>query len=232
MRRTGCGCLFAMVLLVALGLGALVGADILAARFATHASNAELGRHGAANPQVHFRGFPFLTQLARKRFGAVDVTATSLTHDGLTVHDVRLHLRDVRPATRSSGSTALDVGSLAGSFALPYASVESKAGLPAGSLSTSGGRVRVARTLSVLGYDVEVSGLGDVRVEGDQLVIRPTEVSLPGGIGDSVATALARQIQVRYPLTGLPSGMQVTGVRPTPTGLAVTVTGSKVHLTS
>lgn len=230
MRRTGCGCLVAALLVAALGIGLLIGVDRVAVRIATHASNVELGRNGAQQADVHYRGFPFLSQLVRKRFGRVDATAASLTHDGLTVQDVRLHLRDVSPATDAGGQTVLDVGSLTGSFALPYSSVEARAGLPAGTLSTSGKRVRVARTVSVLGNDVAVSGVGEILVEGDQLVIRPTDVSLPGGVGDSVATAVARQIQVSYPLTGLPAGLQVTGVRPTPTGLAVTVSGSRVHL--
>ncbi len=232
MRRTGCGCVVAAALVVAVAVGAVIGADRIAARLAGAATDAALARHGVQHAQAHYRGFPFLTQLARKRFDRVDVTATTLTHDGLTVQDVRLHLRDVHPATGVAANTSLDVGALTGSFALPYATVTAKAGLPAGSLSSSGDGVRVARTVSVLGSDVAISGVGQVRVEGDQLVIRPTKVSLPGGVADSVASAVARQIEVRYPLTGLPAGLQVTAVRPTPTGLVVTVAGTRVRLTT
>lgn len=215
--------------LVALAL-LLVLADRAAAVVVSRQATSRLAAQGATDPHVTVQGFPVLPDLVRRSVPAAHVTAASLDVAGGTLRHVDAELHDVRLAGSGQVSSArLDATAL-----VTWAQVEQSAGLPSGSLSAQGDRVKVRVSLPVAGADLAVSALADVAVDGRDVVITPDQLSV-GGSGELAATladAVKRRATYRAPVPDLPRGIELAGVTVTPDGVRVHVTGSDVVLGS
>lgn len=221
MRR---GCLTSLLTSLALLVAVLVGVDRLGCFLAERGVAAELGRRGATGADVHISGFPFLTQLGRRHFSDVTIESDSWTRESLSVGRVTARLHDVRASSADAGH----VGSVVATALVPYATIEARAGLPAGSLRQDGTRVRVTRTVTVLGRRLTASGSATIGVRNGALLIAPSSVTLPGPVPQAVTDAALRSLTLRYSLTGLPLGLRVQRLTVAPTGVVVTVTGSSL----
>jgi hypothetical protein len=220
-----------VVLVVVLGL--LVGAAVIADRVAlgiaedTVASRLEESRFGGA--EVDIPGFPFLTQVARNRYGTIGITAAEyVTAEGDRLTDVHGELGD---ASVEGGSSVL-ARSARLNAVVPFESVQRR--LPAGrlQLSLAGDLVRVSRTIEVLGRSYTPSATATVEVRGDQLVVEPVDVDLPGAgpVDDLVLDAAREQLTLSYPVVGLPAGVRLERVDVVGDGFRVHLTGSDVRL--
>lgn len=210
----------AVVLVLAVALDRV--AVVLAEREIERRASADVGVTVGA--QVH--GFPFLTQLARRRLKHVTLRGGLLgVAGGFTVSELHADLRDVDvsdPAVPVAGAMQID-------GVLPFELVEDRLRLPAGSLRPAGpDAVRVTRSVEVGRRTVSASGVARVRVEGGNiLVVAPEQVTVAGS---RVRGRVADAVVVRYVVRGLPptTRLQVLGV--TAEGFRVRVEGNGVRL--
>lgn len=214
--------LVALVLLVLLA----VGGDRLAARLAAGQAESQLASRGVSDPHVDIHGFPFLTQALRKDFGHVTVTASAVRRGELTAHDVHADLRDVRVLSTSSGTA----GRVTGDGVVPWSEIATVADLPVQLSAGPGGTARVTGSVQVLGQTLSVTADAELAVVDDEIRIRPTRVSLAsGGLLDAALTrTIEQQLELAYPIRGLPSGVQVTSLTAEPDGVRAHVTATDV----
>jgi hypothetical protein len=115
---------------------------------------------------------------------------------------------------------------------VPFASVQRR--LPEGGLrlSAEGDQVRVTRTFEALGQTFGASATARVRLDGDRLVVEPTEVTVPGSgpIDDAVTDVARDRVRLEYPVTGLPPGFRLDGVEVVQSGFRVRLSGRDVLL--
>jgi hypothetical protein len=99
-------------------------------------------------------------------------------------------------------------------------------------LSADGRQLRIRHALDVLGQRVDTVTTADVRVDGDELVVRPSRVEVPGaGPADDAVSALVRdRLAFRVPIDGLPTGIRLERVTVAPTGFELLLTGHDVVL--
>lgn len=217
-----------LVLLVVLLLLA-VGADRVAEKVAVDRAETRLRAEGVADPQVSVSGFPFLTQLAQRRFTEVTMTAPSLDSSAGSARDLHVDARDVEVP---QGGTAR-AGSVTASGLVTYAEVLRKAGTRGVHLEPAGaGRVRLRGTAEVLGQSVPVAALGRVHTAGRTLKVVPSGFQVGGaelGIG-ALPSSVIDRFTLTYPLRDLPSGLTVKSVQPRPTGFRVVLTGTDVSV--
>jgi hypothetical protein len=235
-----------MVLTVVVVLGGLVvAADRLAVAYTESqaAQKIKSAKGLTSEPSVSVKGFPFLTQLLARDLDEVTVSVENVTTsaDGaltggaqpLRVARFTADLHSVRINGDLSGAVA---DAATGTALIPYAEVTK---LVAAQLS---GTVSDA----AVGYaGTNGSGQGQVRVSGSVRIpflgsqqlsgVAPVEIRN----GDSVALSLPSEAAgliggesaMSWPLSGLPSGITLSGVQAKPQGLEVSLNGNHVQLT-
>jgi hypothetical protein len=214
----------AVVLLLLIGLAVLL--DRVAVGVAEERVATELVSRGAlqAAPQVDIAGFPFLTQAIG---GSYDDVRISLTADELgqpegTRADLSLHGVHVPLSAAVTGSLSeVPVDRIDGTATLSYALLSAQLGHDT-QLARTGDRLRITRTVEVLGRRVRLTAVGQVTLDGGDLVVDVQEaagagVEVPGFLLDRAADLL----DLRYPVPVLPFGLQVTSVRPAAEGVDV-----------
>ena len=203
-----------------------VGGDRLAARLAAGQAEKELVSRGVADPHVEIHGFPFLTQALRKKFDHVTVTASSVRRGELSASDVHADLRDVRVTSSSSGTAA----EVTGDGVVPWSEIATVADLPVTLSAGPDGTARMTSSVQVLGQTLSVTADASVAVVDDEIRIRPTRVSLAsGGLLDAALTrTVERELELAYPIRGLPSGVKVTSLSAEAEGVRAHVTATDV----
>jgi len=203
-----------LVVLVVLA-GLLVGLDRLAAWGVSQqlAQRAQRSQGLAQTPTVVIHGFPFLTQVARGRYGHVDVVARGVSREGVRVDTVsvaaygvqvntldalRGRLREV-PVQRADGSAFLTFADLS---ALVRSRTEGVV-----SLSGDAGRLRVSASVGALGVSTGVTAEVAASVRNGRLRLTP----LPGAldalpVGGERARSL---LTLDLPLPALPFGINL-----------------------
>lgn len=219
-----------LVTLVVVGLLA-IGGDRVAHLVATHEAEQRLAAAGFTDPSVDVPGFPFVTQLVRRRFGEVDLSTAGVTvsrgrADDLdaTAHDVAL-----------SGGNRVTVGRLSAQATIGYAEVLHRVSRTGLRLRAAGNRqVELRRDVTVLGQTLAVVARGRVDARGATLRVTPTSFSLEGGgaVDARLTQTLTEQLSLHYRVRGLPAGVRIDGVTPTARGFLVQASGHDVTFTS
>jgi hypothetical protein len=208
--------------------GAAVAADRVAEHLAAGEAESRLASKGLSDPQVDVGGFPFLTQLAARDFGDVQVTGSALAVAGGRAQDVTVTGHDV---TAPAGGD-VTVGRLDGVGLVTYDEVVARSGVPDITIEPSDrpDRVRMRGSVDVLGETVEVVADSTVRARGDRVQVTPRSFELAdgGSVGGSLAAQLADRFTVSYRLQDLPEGIDLRGVRATDDGFLVRVHGRDV----
>jgi hypothetical protein len=222
MRPVGC-LVTGIVALAALALaGDRLAEEVAENRLADEAQ-AELG----SRPDVEIAGFPFLTQLAARRFGRVEVTAPAVSKQGVEVADVRLVFRGVNVTSLSQAR----VDTAVGTGVVSLATMQQEAADAGIKLSRADGSIRAAGEVHVFGRDVDVSAVGSVSTADNTIVFTPEKFSAEG-VPPRIADAIAKQIgsawNVRVPVEGLPAGVRVDSVRVVDEGLEVRLSGQNL----
>ncbi|MFB6631181.1 DUF2993 domain-containing protein [Streptomyces sp. NPDC056362] len=219
-----------LILAVVLG-GILVGIDRLAVSYAESEASSRVKLSGtrADAIDVDIKGFPFLTQVADKRFDEVDVKATGVRASAgdkdIRVGELTMALRDVTVTGDWAGAKA---GSARGTALISYPDLTAASDRGATVAYGGDGKVKVTGSVKILGRSLTRSVLSTVTVvDGDTLKVRADEVPGEGipGVEDLVRERTDFQRSI-----GRIAGMKVEKVEPRPDGLAVTVTGSDVVL--
>lgn len=232
-----------MVLLVIL-LGLLLVADRVGVSVASRAAASQLQKalRTAHQPAVELGGFPFLTQVLSGRYDRVEVRAGQASAAGVTLTTLDATLVGARvPPSQALLRTVAEVPveQLRVRGTVSYAELArladerldlapSAAGL---SLSPAGDRVQVTGTVEALGQTVVVTALSRVEVVHGDLLVTAESYRVGGTNTDPrIIRALDDRLDVRVPVEGLPSGLQVRQVQVRPEGLSVLATAVDVML--
>ncbi|MCS0638055.1 DUF2993 domain-containing protein [Streptomyces sp. LP05-1] len=118
-----------------------------------------------AAPEVSIGGFPFLTQLARRRLDDVTVTVPDVGASRVTLAQVTARARDVRIDGQGlTGFTGLRVADLHGRVLLSFADMNRELGASQVTFSRLGNdRVLARGTLPVAGQDLRVRADASIR---------------------------------------------------------------------
>ncbi|MER8236409.1 DUF2993 domain-containing protein [Streptomyces sp. NPDC094049] len=219
-----------LIVAVVLG-GVLVGIDRLAVAYAESeaAGRVKLAAVTSDSLDVDIKGFPFLTQVADKRFDEIDVKVSGVrTTAGdrhLRIGELTVSLRDVTVTGDWSGAKA---GSADGTALVSYADLTAASERQATVAYGGDGKVKVTGGVEVMGRTLTRTVVSTVTVvNGDTIRVRADEV--PGEGIPGIEGLVRQRTDFERPI-GAIAGMKVTKVEPRPEGLAVTVTGRNVVL--
>lgn len=224
-------------------LGILVGLAALADRgLAVVAGNATAAtiktREGLReDPDVTFRGFPFVTQAVRGEFERVDVTVRDLVREGLTVDRIDATLEGVEidlGEAINGRVTAVPVAEGEATVRVTYADLTAYLASKPGNLrvTTREGRPVVLSTFGIPGLgQVEVFGTPTVKVQGANVRVTVGNVRLAaGGSGLTASLAAAAGVRASFtiPLEELPFGIELRSAELTGDALVLNATASGI----
>jgi LmeA-like phospholipid-binding len=224
-----------LIVVVVIG-GLFVAADRVAVYIAESkaADKIKSSQGLTSTPNVSIKDFPFLTQVARKDLGEVDVDVDGVTTNagsGETVRVTKLHavLHDVHISNNFSSATA---DRATGSAHISYQDLSAAAGsgITVGYAGKDGaGQNEVKLSGSVLGFTLTATSTIAI-VNGD--TIRLHAETIPGGNLPGWEEQVRRRTDVDRKINGLPNGLHLEKIEVTPSGIDVSVTGTNVALTS
>lgn len=222
----------AVVVLVALAtvLVVLVAADRLAPRLIGDRVASTLQTElGSDRPVVRFGGFPFLTQVATRRYRRISVIARNVPVTGtagrLTVDEFDGTLTDVRP---DASYRTITVGHFSGSATLGYSHLTSFVGTPV-SYDRSGSNGAGFVTMA-LGGEITMIGKPALDAQSNQLYLVRTQFRIAGRLlPGSPPSDLSNQL-FRFPLPEMLAGTHLTAVQARPNGLVLTGSGNHITL--
>jgi hypothetical protein len=216
-----------LIALVVLALLAVVG-DRVAHKLATDEVQRRLVDAGMTSPQVDVHGFPFLTQVLKRSFDDIDVSATSVQIGTGRAVDVSGTGHDVRVPKNGVAT----IGRLTGHGTITYAEVLRQVNRPGLTLRSAGsGQVELKQEVSVLGLTYSAVARGRVTAKGDTVSVTPTSVQLAGGgaIDQGISGLIADRLTVSYRIRGMPAGVQIDRITPNAAGFVVDVSGTNVR---
>lgn len=214
-----------MVGLVVLA-GLLAVADRVAAAVAANAvADQVVAAADLVSADVSIDGFPFLTQALGGRYDSVSVVARGVVAGDLTVDRLDATLTGVSVPLSDVLSGAVGqvpVASVQATALVGYDELARRSGDRRLTIAPEGDRLRVSGTVSVLGQTVSASALSSVRVDGGAVVVTAQSYSVGDAAASAAVTdALGGRFDLRIPVTDLPYGLQVSGVRVSPAGVEV-----------
>jgi hypothetical protein len=217
-------------------LGLLVGLLALADRGMAYVAGNQTARQVRIHeglredPDVTFRGFPFVTQAVHGRFRTVDVTVRDYERGGITIDRIDARLRGVKvnlskalhgrvdavPVDEGTATLRLSYGDLAQFLAQRPGNIR---------LTVRGGQVFVTSSYGI-------TGVGQVDVEGTPTVkVTPTSVQVivsnvhvltgPTALSAAAAATAGKRSSFTIPMEGLPFGIAVESATLTGTALVV-----------
>ncbi|MFG2294142.1 DUF2993 domain-containing protein [Streptomyces sp. NPDC048603] len=217
--------------------GLFVAADRLAVGYAEDRIAEKIrssGHGGADGTEVEIDGFPFLTQAMSHRLDRVEVRLKGVqttTSDGhrmrISQLDTRFH--DVKLSGDYSGGTANRAD---GTARVTYEDL-TKASKSGATVAYGGspGKVKVTAGVSLLGRTITRSVISTITlVDGDTVRVRADEV--PGEGIPGIEEMIREKTDFDRELEGLPAGLTLSSLTSDKDGLALTLTGSRVSLTS
>lgn len=215
-----------LVVTVVVLAGLLAVADRVGASLASAAVEEQvLASSSLQSADVSIGGFPFLTQAISGRYDSVSVAARGVAAGEVTVDRLDATLTGVEAPLSSVLSGSVDevpVSSVRAVALISYSELSRRSGDRRLTVAPAGDRLRVTGSASVLGQTVSASALSTVRVEGGALVVTAESWSVGDAAASSaVSRALGGRFDLRIPVTGLPYGLGITGVRVTADGVSV-----------
>jgi hypothetical protein len=218
----------ALLVVVLLLVGLAVVADRVAVGMAEDKVAEQLAAKGGLQgaPTVEIAGFPFLTQAVAGRYDDVRITLTAdeLGQPAGTRADIALHGVHVTLTDVLSGSVEkVPVDRVDGTATLSYALLSAQLGGDT-TLRPEGDRLRITKTVEVLGHTLPLTAVGTVSLKGNQLVV---DVDKAAGAGVDVPGFLVSRVSnlldLRYDIPALPFGLTLTAVHPAADGVDLEV---------
>jgi hypothetical protein len=231
-------------LLVVVGIVAALGygADRLAAHVAADriASIVKTDANLAQTPHVTVKGFPFLTQAISGHYRRIDVTATDIFQTGqlpgsvlqLTFADVRIPLSTVL----SGKVNSVPVGTVTGSVTVPFANLQAAADVPGLSILSGvigADELKVSEVVKAPTGNLTVLLTALVTAHLDSIVVTPIDLTTANGtpVPAQVKTAVLAEAVLSVKLPGLPTGVGITAVSVSNTGVLVFLHAVNLTLT-
>ena len=202
-----------LVVLVVLLLGVDRAGDYAAEK--TVADRLQASQNLRRTPEVDIAGFPFLTQVAHRRFEKVTIVTRGVPVEAadrtLTLSRLTFVLGDVRA---EQGFTRFRATTNRARARASYAELSRALGL---TVSYAGqGTVRAGKQITVAGQKIDPSLTVRPRIVDGSLAF--DDASTGAGVPDAV---IRQALQLRVPLTQLPFGARATSLTADPRGLVV-----------
>lgn len=219
-RRSRRGVIIFLVTLAVLA-ALFVIADRVAVRYADNQFASQVQSQGGLSnkPTVNIEGFPFLTQLAARKFNEVQLSAATEKAGPVVIENLHATMRNLQLI---NGFSSARVGTLNGSGLITFASVAKAADVPG--LKLSALNSTEAKATINLGF---ISGSGVVRVTKAGANKINIAVVNAGGIPLS---ALGGLNNMTITIPGLPMGLNVQSITMTRQGILVHIVGKNVTL--
>lgn len=214
------GLIIFLVTLVVLAV-LFVIADRVAVRYADNKFASQVQTQGGLSnkPTVNIEGFPFLTQLAARKFNEVKISAATEKAGPVVIENLHATMHDMKLI---NGFSSAQVGSLNGTGLITFGSLAKAADVPG--LKISALNSTEAKVTIDLGF-ISGSGVAKVTKAGANKI--NIAVVNAGGIPLS---ALGGLNNMTITIPGLPMGLDVQSVTMTQQGILVHITGHNVTL--
>jgi predicted flap endonuclease-1-like 5' DNA nuclease len=219
-RRRRRGVIIFLVVLAVLA-ALFVIADRVAVRFAENQFASQVQSQGGLSnkPTVSIEGFPFLTQLAARKFNEVQLSAATEKAGPVVIENLHATMHDMQLI---NGFSSARVGSLNGTGLITFGSLAKAANVPG--LKISPLNNTEAKVTIDLGF-ISGSGVAKVTKAG------PNKINIAvvnaGGIPLS---ALGGLNNMTITIPGLPRGLNVQSVTMTQQGILIHIIGKNVTL--
>jgi predicted flap endonuclease-1-like 5' DNA nuclease len=219
-RRRRRGLIIFLITLVVLAV-LFVIADRVAVRYADNQFASQVQSQGGLSnkPTVNIEGFPFLTQLAARKFNEVQLSAATEKAGPVVIENLHATMRNMQLI---NGFSSARVGSLNGTGLITFGSLAKAANVPG--LKISALNNTEAKVTIDLGF-ISGSGVAKVTKAG------PNKINIAvvnaGGIPLS---ALGGLNNMTITIPGLPMGLNVQSVTMTQQGILVHIIGKNVTL--
>ena len=187
------------------------------------------------DPDVTFRGFPFVTQAVRGEFEEVDVTVRDLERDGVVVERIDATLRGVEVDLNDALNgrvSAVPVDRGEATLRLSYGDVNQYLTRRPGNirLVVRDGKPYVVSSFGVPGVgQLDVEGTPTVRVTKTSVRVSVSGVHPVTGsttLNDALARAAGVRASFTIPLDDLPFGIEVSGAELTESAMLVDATAT------
>lgn len=146
---------------------------------------------------------------------------------------------DLRDVSMTAEDVVLDasevtMGAVVLEGVVPFAAVAQDVGPRTRLEPADDGRVRMIRTVQVLGRDIEVSGTGEVEAVDGKVVVEPSTVDVggPRWFERALARGGAPLLSTEQQIEGLPPGLSLQEVDVVQGGFAVRLSGEDVVFAS
>jgi ABC-type lipoprotein release transport system permease subunit len=214
-RRRG-PMVFLVVLVVLLGL--LVVADRVAVAYADNQFATQIQKQGfSSKPHVTIEGFPFLTQLAGRRFNDVQITANNEQAGPVTIDNITAAMRGIQLNSNYNSGT---VSSIDGTGLITFASLAHASPVPIAKITminSTEARLTVNLVVFTGSAVAQVTKVGTNKIN--------IRVVSAGGIP---ASALGGLSNFTITIPQLPMGLTLQSVSVTAQGILVHITGQNV----
>ena len=216
-RRRGHRARNVIIIVLVLIVALFVAADRIAVSYAQNAIATKIQQQASlsAKPSVTIEGFPFLTQVAARDLRQVNISATNVRENNLTISRINATATGVHV---NSSFNQVTIDQINGSALITFANIA--AALPA-PLNTA--TITADPSAGPNGVNVNLGG-GLATITGQVTLTSPTQVHLHVNNVGGLAGLLGGQlIQPDYPLNipTLPAGLTVDRVSVTSQGVVL-----------
>lgn len=218
---------------VLVGLAALADRGLAVVAGNATASQIRIHEGLREDPDVSFKGFPFVTQAIGGEFERVDVTVRDLEREGVTIDRIDATLEGVEvdlSAALDGRVTAVPVREGTATMRLTYGDLQSYLTRRPGNirLAVRDGRPVVVSSFGIPGAGtVDVEGTPTVRTTATSIRVTVSRVRVVGGgatLTSALSASAASRASFTIPLDDLPFGIRVRSARLTDSALEVTAT--------
>jgi hypothetical protein len=198
-----------LVLLVAL----FVAADRIAVAYAQNLIAGKIQSQAdlSAKPSVTIKGFPFLTQVLARDVGQVDISASNVSEDKVTISSITATATGVHISSGFNGAT---IDQINGSALMTYATLEKVLGIPGATISPDPAGGANAVTISEGSL---ASASGKVVLTGPNEVT--VQVNGLGGLASILSGVFGSSSSYNLTIPQLPVGLKVTSLSATAQGV-------------
>jgi hypothetical protein len=202
-----------LITLVLLIVVIFVAADRIAVAYAENmiASKIQTQASLSAKPSVTIEGFPFLTQIGAHDINKVDISASNVVKNRVTISSVNATATGVHLNSGFNGAT---IDQISGTALITYQSLEAVLGIPGATITPDPSAGPNGVTIS---DDSLVSATGTVTLTS------PTHITVHvekfGGLASLLGGAFGQAGSYVLTIPTLPVGMMVTGLSLTSQGV-------------
>lgn len=182
-------------------------------------------------PKVRVHGIPFLTQVIGGKYRDIEVDATGLDAGRLHDLDADVRLRGVHVSISQLGRwdfSTIPIDHAKADITVPYNSLEAASGIDGVTIKPDGDQVEVSGPVSIPGgQTVTVTAQGHPTIAHGALMLNPTHASAEG---ITLPPRALDAFNAPIPVSSLPFGLKLDGIKVTQDGLVGTASVDDVTI--